>query len=43
MKDWERELNEGKIPDGMALHCFMTAGFILMWPIATIYIIWTNS
>ena len=40
MKDWENEINEGRVPEGMSIHVFMTAGVILVWPVATIYIIW---
>lgn len=40
MKDWEKEINEGRVPHGMGIHMVMTAGFLLMWPVATIYIIW---
>ncbi len=39
MKDWEREVNEGRVPKGMTLHLVMTLGFILMWPAIIIWIL----
>lgn len=39
MKDWEREVNEGRVPKGMGIHIFMVSGFILMWPALLIWII----